>query len=350
MKIAITGVSGYLGQLLLRQIAEDDSVAEIVGIDMIEPAYAPANLQFQRADIRDPQLADFLDGVTVLVHLAFVFNPIHDENLMSDINVNGTMNVFAAAAKAGVSHIVYSSSMTAYGAHPDNEYPLTEESPLRANADFSYALHKLETERRIAAWREDNPETKVSVLRMAIVMGAGVDNFVSRSLEAPRVLSVAGYAPSIQLIHQDDAINAIWFAIEHGIDGVYNVSADGELNWDEVLEIAGKKEFPVPEPAVFPAAKIAWKLGLSEAPAGEMRFLMYRWVISNEKLKEAGFVPLHTNREALVEAVEANRGWVSLGTARIPEARYENLVRLSVIVALITALLMVLLGRRDSGD
>lgn len=350
MKIAITGISGYLGQQLLKRLAKDDSVTEIVGIDMVEPAYTPANLRFHRADIRDPELGGFLDGVNVLVHLAFVFNPIHDENLMSDINVNGTMNVFSAAAGAGVSHIVYASSMTAYGAHPDNDYPLTEESPLRANADFSYSLHKLEAERRIAVWREENPTTTVALLRMAIVMGAGVENFVSRLLEAPRVFSVSGYAPPVQLIHQDDAVEALCFAVGHNLDGVYNVSADGELSWDEVLEIAGKRDLPLPEFAAFPAAKVAWKLGLSEAPSGELRFLMHRWVISNEKLKEAGFAPLRTNREALTDAAEANRGWVAVGTARIPEERYENLVKLSIIVAVVTALLMVLLGRRDSGD
>lgn len=350
MKIAITGVSGYLGQLLLKRLTKDDSVTEIVGIDMVEPAYAPANLHFHRADIRDPEIGGFFDGVAVVVHLAFVFNPIHDENLMSDINVNGTINVFSAAAEAGVGQVVYVSSMTAYGAHPDNEYPLTEESPLRANADFSYSLHKLEAERRIATWREENPSIAVAVLRMAIVMGAGAQNFISRLLEAPRVLSVAGYAPPVQLLHQDDAVEALCFAVEHDLDGVYNVSADGELSWDEVLEIAGKKDLPLPEPAAFPAAKVAWKLGLSEAPSGELRFLMHRWVISNDKLKEAGFAPLHTNREALVEAVEANRGWVALGAARISDERYEKLVRLSIVAAVVAALLILLLGRRDSGD
>ncbi|RIK10951.1 MAG: NAD-dependent dehydratase [Acidobacteria bacterium] len=349
MKIAITGVSGYLGQLLLKHLAEDDSVTEIVGIDMVEPGYSPPNLRFHRADIRDPELAAFLDGVAVLVHLAFVFNPIHDENLMSDINVNGTLNVFSAAAEAGVSQVVYASSMAVYGAHSDNDYPLTEESPLRANADFSYALHKLEAERRIAVWREENPDIKVALLRMAIVMGAGAENFVSRSLEAPRLLSVAGYAPPLQFLHQDDAVAAIRFAIDHSIDGVYNVSADGELSRDEFLAIIGKKDLALPEPAAFPAAKIAWKLGVSEAPAGELRFLMHRWVVSNEKFKEAGFAPLHTNREALVETVEANRGWVSLGTARIAEDRYERLLRTSIVFALL-ALLLVLLGMRDSGE
>lgn len=347
MRVAITGVSGYLGQLLLKRLAEDDSVTEIVGIDMLEPAYAPAKLKFHRVDIRDPRLADILNGVTVLVHLAFVVNPIHDENLMSDINVNGTMNVFSMAANAGVGQIVYASSMTVYGAHPDNEYPLTEKSPLRANADFSCSLHKLEIERRIAAWREENPTVTVALLRMAIVMGAGAENFVSRLLEAPRVLSVAGYAPSVQLLHQDDAVEALCFAVEHNLDGVYNVAADGELSWNEVLEIAGNKDLPLPEFAAFPAVKVAWKLGICGATSGELRFLMHRWVISNEKLKEAGFAPSHTNREALVEAVEASHGWVSIGTARIPEERYEYLVRLIVITAVMTVLIILLLGRRN---
>ena len=53
--------------------------------------------------------------------------------------MNGSVNVFHAAAEGGVRKIVYTSSAVTYGAHPNNPVPLTEDSPLRANLDFSYA-------------------------------------------------------------------------------------------------------------------------------------------------------------------------------------------------------------------
>ncbi|MEZ4577969.1 MAG: hypothetical protein R2875_08165 [Desulfobacterales bacterium] len=42
--------------------------------------------------------------------------------------------------------ILYTSSTTAYGFYPDNDQPLTEDSPLRGNDDFTYAKNKKEIE------------------------------------------------------------------------------------------------------------------------------------------------------------------------------------------------------------
>ena len=84
---------------------------------------------FDEVDVRTPSLEARLGGVDVLVHLAFIMDPIADENEMRDVNVNGTQNVLRAAGKAGVRKIIYTSSATVYGAHPDNPIPLTEEAP-----------------------------------------------------------------------------------------------------------------------------------------------------------------------------------------------------------------------------
>ena len=67
---------------------------------------------------------------------------------MRDFNVRGTRNVFESARAAGASKVVYVSSGVAYGAHPDNDVPLTEESPLRANPDFPWADYDIEDIRK----------------------------------------------------------------------------------------------------------------------------------------------------------------------------------------------------------
>ena len=67
--------------------------------------------------------------------------PSHKE-MMEDINVSGTENVLSACVEANVSRLIYTSSTTAYGFHPDNEVPLTEESSLRGNDDLIYSKNK----------------------------------------------------------------------------------------------------------------------------------------------------------------------------------------------------------------
>ena len=65
------------------------------------------------------------------MHLAFILNPSHDEELMYDVDVNGTHNVLEAAAEAGIGQVLVTSSTVAYGAFPDNPVPLTEDDPVR---------------------------------------------------------------------------------------------------------------------------------------------------------------------------------------------------------------------------
>jgi UDP-glucose 4-epimerase len=61
--------------------------------------------------------------VHLLVHLAFILNPSHDEHLMYDVDVNGTHNVLEAGGAAGTPQVLVTSSASAYGAFPDNPVP-----------------------------------------------------------------------------------------------------------------------------------------------------------------------------------------------------------------------------------
>ncbi|MBI4728624.1 MAG: SDR family oxidoreductase [Acidobacteria bacterium] len=322
--VAVTGIAGYLGQRLLRLLEADPGVERIVGVDIGEPAHVSPRLEFHQMDVRDVRLGKALAGAGVLVHLAFVLNPIRDEERMGSINVEGSRNAFEAAASAGVEKIVYASSAVVYGAHPDNDFPLTEESPLRANSDFPYAAHKLEVERWIETFRERRREIVVTVLRPATVFGPGVDNFMSRQFEAPRLLTVGGYRPPLQLVHEEDVASALELAVRADLPGAYNVSADGWLSRAEALSLLGKKQVELPEAVAFEIAERLWRLGLTLSPAAELHYTMHPWVLDNSKLKAAGWRPRHGNRETLLEAYETLRPWVSLGAMR---ARREDLVR-----------------------
>ncbi|MDA8137673.1 MAG: NAD-dependent epimerase/dehydratase family protein [Desulfobacteraceae bacterium] len=142
-KVMISGVSGYIGSRIAAAMDQREAVAEIVGIDIRPPRVQSEKLKFFSLDVRAP-LVDLMRAhhVDTVIHAAYVLPPIHDTALMEAINVTGTRNVLEAAAETGVEHLLYTSSTTAYGFHPDNETPLIEESPLRGNDDFTYAKNK----------------------------------------------------------------------------------------------------------------------------------------------------------------------------------------------------------------
>ena len=315
--VAITGVSGSLAQRLLVALEAHPAVQRVVGVDIAEPATGTPKLDFHELDVRDARLAKLLVGVDVVVHLAFQQDPLRDVARMRSINVEGTRNVLEAAAATGVGKVVYPSSATAYGAHSDNDFPLTESSPLRANADFAYAAHKAETERMIDVFREKHPDVVVTVFRTAIVFGPEVENFVSRMMEAPRLTTVRGHEPPLQLVHSDDVVEALLLAVRRDLNGVYNLSADGWLSADEVIALSGKKRVELPEAVAFSMAERMWRTGLTSAQPGELHFVMHPWVIDNAKLRAEGWEPRHSNRAALLEALETHKQWITLGRARL---------------------------------
>ena len=50
------------------------------------------------------------------------------------------------------------------------------------------------------------------------------------------------------------------------------------------------------------------RLGLTPAPAGDLAYTMYPWVVSGSRLHEAGWRPVHTNEEVLGELLEQVSG------------------------------------------
>jgi nucleoside-diphosphate-sugar epimerase len=346
-QVAVTGVSGYLGRRLLALLEDDPGVERVIGVDVVPPADPSSKLEFHELDVRDARLAKVLPGVDTLVHLAFVLDPMRDEERMRQVNVDGTRNVLESAGATGVRKLVYTSSATVYGAHADNDFPLTESSPLRANPDYSYAWHKLETERLIEAFSEDHPDVLVTVLRPAITFGPNVQNFISRMLEAPRVTSVKGYDPPMQFVHEADVASALHLAVARELPGAYNVAPDGWLTAEEVLSLSGKKRVELPETVAFSLADRLWRAGFSEAPAGELNYIMHPWVVDNAKLKAGGWTPERSNQEALAETLEANRPWVSLGRARV---RKDDLAKgAAATLGVVGAMALVRRARRKRG-
>ena len=77
-----------------------------------------------------------------------------------EINVEGTLNAFAAAAAAGARRFVYASSVAAYGFHPDNPIGMTEDWPTRPATRLFYAQEKAELERLLREQADAHPDAR----------------------------------------------------------------------------------------------------------------------------------------------------------------------------------------------
>jgi nucleoside-diphosphate-sugar epimerase len=309
--VAVTGASGYLGRILLEKLGSHPAVGRVIGIDIAEPAITTRNLEFYRMDIRSPDLPRVLQGSSVLVHLAFAVDGGDAET--RDTNVGGTRLVIEAAVHSGVRKVVFASSTMAYGAHPDNDFPLTELSPLRPARDLPHSGHNAEAEEIVRALDATHPGLETIVLRLSPVFGPTLSGTAARLVESPYAFRVRGYDVPGQALHETDAARALLVAAMTDLVGTYNVCPDDWLPSQEVADLLGQRSVELDPDRAEQVAERLSRLRVGSVPASFMPFLMYPWVASNGKLSATGFTFEHSAMDALRAGAEARKGWVSVG-------------------------------------
>jgi UDP-glucose 4-epimerase len=331
MKYVITGGSGYIGSRLVEFLANRDDTERIAIADVKPPPIPHARTEFHRTDVRDrAALQALLERIEpdALVHLAFVLNPIRDEETMYDIDVNGTFNALDAAARTGTQHVLVTSSTTAYGAWPDNPEPISEDWILRGQPDFAYARHKTEVDRLCQLWAADHPERTMTIVRPCIVLGPNVDNYIVRGWDNSPFLPRFRGEPDqhVQFVHEDDLAEAISSLLVGRHAGAFNVTGDGLMTWQETAEVAGIRLRTMPFGFFYGLNKLMWRLHVpgTESPPGNLHFIRNPWVCSNEKLKQTlDWAPKHDSRETFELTLRARGVLGADGTPPAPAASAE---------------------------
>jgi len=291
VRYLITGGSGYIGGRLIDELCTREETELIVDLDVRPPTRQWPKTEFVKGDVRDRVAIKGLmekHEIDALVHLAFILNPIRDEAKMYDVDVNGTQAVLQAAAEAEVKQVLVTSSATAYGAFPDNPKPIAEDWPVRGAPDFSYAKHKADSDRICQLWALQNPDAVMTIVRPSIVFGPSVDNYIVRAIENnPFIPILDGVDEEFQLVHEDDVVSALFALLDGKHPGAFNLAGDGLLTWRRAAELIGKKTREISLKNMKRFSGLLWRLHIprTEAPAGNLDFIRYPWVVSTEKLK-----------------------------------------------------------------
>jgi UDP-glucose 4-epimerase len=313
MRYLITGGSGYIGSRLVELLADREDTEQIVITDLRAPSVSRPKTSFVRMDIRDRGMQGLLETEQpdALVHLAFVLNPMRDEQTMYDIDVNGTDNVLQAASRAGTKQLLVASSTTAYGAWPDNPVPLTEDSPVRGMPAYEYARDKTEIDRMCQLWSGRHSDRIMTIVRPCIVFGPNVDNYIIRFfVNAPFIPLIDGVDMEFQYVHEDDVIDALTRLLVDRRAGIFNLTGNGTLNLSQAAAIIGLKTRRMPFGLYRRIASAMWRMRIprAEAPPGQLDFSRYPWIASNEKIKrELDWNPRYTSRETFEIAIRAKQ-------------------------------------------
>jgi UDP-glucose 4-epimerase len=328
LTVAVTGPTGEIGQAVVSALERSREVGSILG--MARRPFDPAargwrKVAYRQGDVLDREaVAELVENADVVVHLAFIIMGAAKESRA--VNLDGSRNVFAAAAAAGAQRVVYTSSVAAYGFHRDNPQPLTEEVPARGTAAHDYSAQKAEVE---ALLHEtiDGTGTAAYILRPCIVAGPDapllIDSlpYTQLSERLPRaVLNLLDGVPILkpvlpdpgtpfQLVHHDDVASATRAAVlGRGTPGIYNLAGAGELTVSELARELGWYSIPVPELAVDAVAEMVARLGFLPAQAQWIAAFREPVIMDSTKARrELRWRPRHDALETLRATIQAAR-------------------------------------------
>ena len=154
--IFITGVAGFIGFHLAQRLLADGQA--VVGVDNVNAYYDQRLKQSRLAQFNSPgftfQRLDLTDGAgllaamkasktTCVVHLAAqagVRHSIDNPAAYHDSNLTGFFNILEACRQLQVSHLLFASSSSVYGASTD--YPYAETQPVNHPVSFYAATKK----------------------------------------------------------------------------------------------------------------------------------------------------------------------------------------------------------------
>ncbi len=312
--VALTGAASFLGRNLVGVLEEDPATERIVAIDIKPPDTSGPKTRNHMVDLTTPaseeRVAEILssEGVDTLVHLCFLSSPTHATAWAHELESVGTMHVLNAARQVSLRKLISWSQTILYGAHPTNPNFLSERHALRAEAGESFFADKIAAEREVSAFAAKSKGTVVSILRTAPILGPTVQNYVTRYLSERFALTLLGFDPLWQFVHEVDAIAAFKLAIDRDFPGVFNIVGEGVLPLSTIIKIAGRSSLPIFHPVAETTLGALWAAQAAFAPPSFLRYLRYLCVADGEKAARVmGFRPAYTTREALLDFVSAQR-------------------------------------------
>ncbi|AFM15175.1 nucleoside-diphosphate-sugar epimerase [Mycolicibacterium chubuense NBB4] len=267
-RILVTGASGNVGAGVLRALARSEPDAELVGVCRRPPTAGALyeGMRWHAVDLSTPsaasELAPAMRDVDVVIHLALAVQPVDDEEYLYRANVLGTQAVLEAMRLAGVSHLVYASSLGVY-APSRSATPVSETWPASGQSSSTYSRHKVVVETLLDQFEIDQPDILVARFRPTVVVQRDaafeirslyLGPFIPRAavkLLQRRLLPILPLPKglALQFVHADDVGDAVVRLMQQRAQGSYNIAADA-LDCTAIASLVGARPVEVSPPVM----------------------------------------------------------------------------------------------------
>jgi UDP-glucose 4-epimerase len=302
-RILVTGGAGFIASHVAdRLVAAGHEVVVVDNLSTGKREYVPEQAQFYPYDIKSAEAADLIRNwrPQAIVHHAAqmsvqvsVGNPILD----AQENILGSLNLFQAAADAGVEKIIFASTG---GAMYGNEAPLPAREEDRPQPDAPYGIAKLAVEHYMHFYHQEHGIIPIC-LRYANVFGprqngqgeAGVVAIFIEKFLADQQPRINGDGLQTRdFVFVGDIVAANLLALDYPTAGTFNIGTGTETDiltiYLKIQELMGSPLGPVHGPA----------------KPGEQRRSCLDSTLAHQEL---GWQPGTSLAEGLVQTVQAFR-------------------------------------------
>lgn len=300
--VLITGICGRLGRRLARTLHRERT---IIGVDRRDFDGRPKDIAHHQIDLRRKKMQDIFrqERLGAVIHLGIMHDPRVSQMEHHSWNVLGFQRLLEYVALYDVPKLIVLSSSNVYGPRPDNPQFLMEESPLLGGAAFSEIRDLIEVDMLAQSFFWKRPETETVILRPAHILGS-VRNAPSNYLRLNVIPTLMGFDPMVQVIHQDDVVNAIVQALHPGIRGLYNLAGPPPLPLSKLIAMTGRTRVTIPHFLAKSAIQRLFRYRATSFPAPELDHIRYVCMVDDRRAREVlGWSPTRGIEET-VRAVE----------------------------------------------
>ncbi|MCW2709996.1 MAG: NAD-dependent epimerase/dehydratase [Marmoricola sp.] len=309
--VLVTGVAGDLGRRFAAQLSRSPEIERVIGVDVVPPRGDLAGADFVRADIRNPVIAKVIvrERIDTVVHTSVQATQAAAGGRMStkELNVIGTMQLLAACQQApDVRKLVLKSSGAFYGASNRDPAMFTEDMTAKRLPGGGFAKDVNEVESYTRGFARRRPDVDVTTLRLANVIGPQITSAMTGYFRLPVIPTVLGFNPRLQLLHENDALDALEHATTSNVTGTYNVAGDGVITLSQAIRRLGRLAVPMPAAAVPAFGSAFRKRRYADFSPGYVAYLTYGRGLDTGRMRSMlGFEPSFTTARAFADFATA---------------------------------------------
>ena len=267
MRAFVTGATGFIGAAVVRELlARNVDVVALARPNSDRSNLVGLDIEVQEGDLLEPHsYQSVLDRVDAVFHLGADYRLwVPDPARLYRTNVDGTVNVVQSAWRAGVTRIVYTSSVATLGLNADRTAS-DESTPSSLNDMVGhYKRSKFLAEESVRELARQgapvvivNPSTPLGPRDIKPTPTGRV------ILEAARGRLPAFVDTGLNIVHVDDVARGHWCAYERGVVGERYVLGGEDRTLRDILTAVAKHvgrkppSVRLPHLSVLPVAYVA---------------------------------------------------------------------------------------------